>query len=350
MYFLGPGSDEFTVEVRHGGFFVGQGHLRSYVDGKVSWFDFCDADTWSPLWFDDFIEQLNYERTESMKIYWLLPGMDIADGLRVIKIDSDTNAMVAIVDRIKNLMVYFDHDDNISDLNFDDIIVNPIAELPKVLSPRKEFGTKKLNEHVPTFCNEVPKVFNLQKEFVDNSDSDSDGSSEDSVFVDSDYEIEAEDDDLFVDNVDVEVVDEGIAKGLKFGNRASNKMRRSAVAEGQDDLATDEECLDLPYSDDEGEVRLRFKSFMPEDLNNPVFKVGMVFPSVEVLRKAITEYSLKNRVQIKMPRNDRTRIEAICAAGCPWEMYASNDNRAKGFLVKTYQGEHNCQKEWVLQR
>ena len=84
-----------------------------------------------------------------------------------------------------------------------------------------------------------------------------------------------------------------------------------------DDLSTDEEYLDLPDSDGEGEVRMRFRSFMPEDLSNPVFKVGMVFPSVEVLRKAITEYSLKNRVEIKMPRNDRTRIGAHCAEGCP---------------------------------
>ena len=53
---VGSGSDEFTVDVRHGGFFIGQGQLRSYVDGKVSWFDYCESDTWSPLWFDDFIE------------------------------------------------------------------------------------------------------------------------------------------------------------------------------------------------------------------------------------------------------------------------------------------------------
>ena len=31
------GSEEFSVEVHHGGFFVGHGHLRSYVNGKVAW-------------------------------------------------------------------------------------------------------------------------------------------------------------------------------------------------------------------------------------------------------------------------------------------------------------------------
>ena len=136
---------------------------------------------------------------------------------------------------------------------------------------------------------------------------------------------------------------EGTSKRQKLG---SQKMRSAEC----DDLSTDEEYLDLPDSDGEGEVTMRFRSFMPEDLSNPVFKVGMVFPSVEVLRKTITEYSLKNRVEIKMPRNDRTRIGAHCAEGCPWKLYASHDSRAKGFMVKTYQGEHNCQKEWVLKR
>jgi len=66
---IGAGSDEFTVEVHHGGFFVGSGQLRSYIDGKVSWYDFCDADTWSPLWFDDFVEELGYDKTERPRFY-----------------------------------------------------------------------------------------------------------------------------------------------------------------------------------------------------------------------------------------------------------------------------------------
>lgn len=51
-----------------------------------------------------------------------------------------------------------------------------------------------------------------------------------------------------------------------------------------------------------------------------------------------------------MPRNDRRRIKAHCAQGCPWNLYVSYDSRVKTFMVKTYEGTHNFQKEWVLKR
>jgi hypothetical protein len=46
------------------------------------------------------------------------------------------------------------------------------------------------------------------------------------------------------------------------------------------------------------------KCWTEADVNQPSFFVGLVFPTVEKLREAITEYSVRNRVEIKMPRND----------------------------------------------
>ena len=97
--------EEFSIQVHHGGFFVGHGHLHGYVNGKVNWFDHVETDTWSPLWLDQFVEDLGYLRTGSLKFYWLLPGKDIVDGLRVIVSDTDTNVMASVVDRVKNLVV-----------------------------------------------------------------------------------------------------------------------------------------------------------------------------------------------------------------------------------------------------
>jgi hypothetical protein len=59
---VGDSGDQFTVEVHHGGFFVGEGNLRTYVNEKVDFFDYLEAETWSLLWFDDFVQQLGYPK------------------------------------------------------------------------------------------------------------------------------------------------------------------------------------------------------------------------------------------------------------------------------------------------
>lgn len=357
---VGDDSDQFTVEVHHGGFFVGQGSNRSYIDGKVNWFDYCEGDTWSPLWFDDFVGQLGYEPSYTMKIYWLLPEHDFSDGLRMIASDSETRLMVSVVNKVRNFVVFFDHDDNISGINWEDIVANPIASLPKVMSPSK---VEKLHinrgEKLSSFHSNQN---NSAEDFVEATvgpvgatrDEES-GSDIDEDFVDSDYELENQDDDLFVENVDEDVIDEGVARGntISKGEKASDsKQNRRMLGHSReaDSVSSDEDELYLPESDDEDQARKRYKSFGEADLDNPVFKVGMIFDSVQILRKAITEYSLKHRVEIRLPRNEKKRLRAQCADGCPWNLYASSDTRINGLMVKTYTSQHNCQKQWVLKR
>ncbi|TVU06046.1 hypothetical protein EJB05_49237 [Eragrostis curvula] len=169
----GPGMEEFSVEVRHGGFLHGHGNLKryvwsllqkeearpliktgcrvlettvmkifanngwrfsnrlAYVDGKVSWFDHVETDIWSPLWLDSFVEKLWYLRTGSLKFNWLVPGKKIADGLRIIETDKDTNVMAAMVVRFKDFVVYVDHGDHFGGLEWDDIVENPVPTMPK---------------------------------------------------------------------------------------------------------------------------------------------------------------------------------------------------------------------------
>lgn len=52
---VGTDKDKFTVQVHLCGFFVDQDSNRASMDGKVNWFDHCEVDTWSPMWFLDFV-------------------------------------------------------------------------------------------------------------------------------------------------------------------------------------------------------------------------------------------------------------------------------------------------------
>ena len=192
--------------------------------------------------------------------------------------------------------------------------------------------------------------FNIREgESSGSKDKDNTSALDGDDFVDSDYEIEAEDDDVFENFVDAHddnpvVRDSRKAKGSRL--KAFEVSRPNVVTDEEQD--TDEEGLGLPEFDGEGEGGHVFKSFRDEDMRNPTFSVGLVFPSVQKLREAINEYSVKNRVEIKMPRNEKTRVRAHCSEGCPWNLYASEDSRMKSFVVKTYYGLHTCQKKWKV--
>lgn len=302
---VGVSLDEFSIEVHHGGFFVGNGHLRSYVNEKVNWFDHIEIDTWSPLWLDQFVVDLGYLRTGSLKIYWLLPGKDIADGLRIIISDTDTNVMASVVDKFRNLVVYFDHDDSCSSFVWDDIVEKSVADLPKQQS----------NNNLVREEDQSSKKGSIEED--SRSDSGSDESDED--FLDSDYELNDGDDDLFSDHVDGEKA----AKGKKA--KASRLKGDVVHANNDEQFSSDDEEMDLLEDDDgdaNGGMKVKFKTWREVDMNNPTFKVGLVFSSVQHLRDAIAEYNVGNRVQIKMPRNEKQRIRAHCAEGCSWNLFA----------------------------
>ena len=91
----------------------------------------------------------------------------------------------------------------------------------------------------------------------------------------------------------------------------------AAITQHGDDSSTNE-GLEVPKEGREGEVQLQFKTFRAKDMPIPSFKVGMVFDLVKTLSAPLTGYSLKNRVDINLPRNDKMRVRAHCAQGCPW--------------------------------
>lgn len=340
-------NEEFTIEVHHGGFFVGSGNMRTYVDERISWFDYFHVDTWSTLWFGDIAEQLGYKNSNALKVYWLLPGKELVDGLRIMLTDSDTNAMCSVVDKVKTLVLYFDHEDILGGFSWDDVVLNPVTELPKVMSPVKVVHMEKRAEKLPTFYSDLRKETPAADIVCDVEEDSNDPD----YFVDSDNEVDDGDYDLFEEDI-ADGVDKAqqIAKAKKARGSRFKLDKAKEVFEDQSDISSEGEELELPVDDRDGQVNLKFSHFRNEDLDNLVFKVGMVFDSVELVRAAITEYSIKSRVDIKMPINDKRRVMAHCAEGCPWYLYVSKDSRVKAFLVKTFVGTHNCQKKWVLQR
>ncbi|KAM0825404.1 hypothetical protein ACQ4PT_069581 [Festuca glaucescens] len=154
---------------------------------------------------------------------------------------------------------------------------------------------------------------------------------------DSDYAINDEDDDLYADNVDD---DEDKVKKMKG---KATKVEGDGDSEGDD--------LWGPESD-EDKIELKFKTFRPEDLSAPVFKIGLKFENVSLLRRAIKEYACQNRRDIKLPINDLRRVKAVCNGSktCPWYLWASYDSRPKTWMIKRYTDKHTCSKNWNIRQ
>ena len=269
LYVLGDHSDSFSVQLFHGGVFISSGTNQDYVDAKTVWYDLCEMDKWSPLVVEDIVEDLGYEMAGRVKVYWLRPGKAVnEDGLVPIKKDADTNSMVSMVQfGHRFLDMYLDHDDKLNGYNRDDIIAYCADQSPPMVSPSEL-------SYVPPQKGEKLQLLDTNESNIDLEDSD---------FVpqimDSDYDLDDGDDDLYDDYVD------------DLGN-----LKVKQVAEPLEDSEEDE--IQLPDSDEE-EMRFNFKKFREEDMHNLKFYVGQVFSSIDMLRKAINEYSCKNRVDIK---------------------------------------------------
>ncbi|KAK3142612.1 hypothetical protein QOZ80_4BG0348920 [Eleusine coracana subsp. coracana] len=195
QFTLGDDSDSFSVQLFHGGGFSGNGNNRVYVDGEGVWYDFCEMDKWSPLIVEDIVEDLGYEMAGRVKVYWLLPGKTIDDGLILIKKDADTNSMISMVEFGQRFLdMYIDHDLGFNGYSLDDVVGNKDVQSSQVIHFSK----------LPLLDNMIEsssKTVNLDIEEVE-SDVDSEDSDFNHEIMDSDYDLDDGDDDLFDDYVD----------------------------------------------------------------------------------------------------------------------------------------------------
>ncbi|CAM0880030.1 unnamed protein product [Alopecurus aequalis] len=199
-------------------------------------------------------------------------------------------------------------------------VAQAAACLPKVLSPRKGGYLKRGDGQAK-----------IEEECIVEGENNSE-SEEDSDFNDSDYDFD-DDDKLFAENVDTKVVDDIVMQHKPL----------QCYPRGEDDVGEEETLQAI------GGPKFNFSVHNPStDRDNPVFKLGMIFPTVQDLRRALSMYCVSNRIQITKKRNNSKRLEAVCTTGCPWNLIASKDSRAEAFLVTTYVGEHTCEKVWKV--
>ncbi|KAM0886359.1 hypothetical protein ACQ4PT_029736 [Festuca glaucescens] len=314
--------------MEHNGFFCGIGKRLQYASPTVSYIDYCNKDTWSLLWIEDILKQLGYAIDEKLHVYWCLPGKDISEGLVLIKSDADIVQMIKAADNHKTLCLMIDHSDFLKKLR-EDAIVNRGQQVPPVTCQNKNI-TRDVSAGEGASKSVEDDFVNFYKDFCQEEEAED---SDDSDFVDSDFEVEEGDDDLFRDNVDTEVND-------------NNEVVQ--VQDLEDDDALEDADLNLRRERQE-KLKYKFGTFNPQvDMDNPIFKVGMEFSDVNEFRAALNSYSVRNRKKINKTRNEKIRVNACCEEGCPWMIKASKNSMTGAFVVKGYEGKHTCESVWKL--
>jgi hypothetical protein len=249
--------------------------------------------------------------------------------------------MLNVISTEKCVVLFIDHTNFLKTLRIDAIlrnrrvttmpsVINPEAAMPKptengefeastsgvVVSDKRqaEEGDHELEDH--------------EREIMQLEEEDDDSETEFELY-DSDCNAESGDDDLFADNIDKDVNDNN---------------EQEVVAEMEDEAALEDHDLHL-LNEERELLKKKFSTFDPIiDMENPVFKVGLVFSSVEEARKALLAYTVRARKKIRKTKNNRSRLEAVCDEGCPWMIKIAKDTRWEGgFGVTSYVGKHDCE-------
>ncbi|KAK8689666.1 hypothetical protein V6N13_088379 [Hibiscus sabdariffa] len=126
-----------------------------------------------------------------------------------------------------------------------------------------------------------------------------------------------------------------------FGPYGVNVNEKNKEPESETDNSEDlysDHGLDL--------YRPRYPEFNSDmDMEKPKFVKGLVFSNRTVLKEAIKQYGRVERVEIKLKKNDKRRLQAVCKEGCPWKLWAAplnpKDSMNQTWQIKTMVNSHN---------
>ena len=144
----GSSREFFSIGINHGGYFLGTGTNRAYVNGSVIWYDNFEIGSWSHSDVENVVEEIGYDMTGRLTVHYCVPVLAVnRNGLREIRSAHDTINMLEFVSiGYQFLELYLDHDQSLKRRDWDDVVQFPLTQMPPVLSPMKS----KLNVNLET--------------------------------------------------------------------------------------------------------------------------------------------------------------------------------------------------------
>lgn len=305
VFLLEKDSKFVTVKLYHGGKFIKDPLLR-YKGGEFDMFDFVYGDKLNVVDLNQYAERLGYCAPHSL--YYCCSSKSMVDGLRYIEANSDVRDMVNELDEYTKIVEVF----RVAAHDFDPL--------------RNCLG------HCDQGCCEE------------------DDSSDHETVADSDYD-DSDDDQLYDNHVDIEVEAGG---WTLHTNRKHVELPIIDMENGlKDSSGTDCGSVSGLFSDDsesDGIGENRKRKALEFDLDSdtsPHFSLGMQFGNKDELLKALRNYSVAERRDFKLEKNDKVRVYARCYPPCKWELTARKVVDNNTFVINSYNGHHTCSKKWT---
>ncbi|KAH7859402.1 hypothetical protein Vadar_000654 [Vaccinium darrowii] len=374
------GSNEFTIEMHHGGYWGGtSGH--DYIGGSVNYFDKCHSDELSIFELWHMIRELGYE-FEAIDFCIKRGGSVVSK----IKSDADVLGLSKLCNGDRVVKVYsiieidnyfatqFSQCDNIPTPNVTSISLGskrttkntPKTKRATTISPRSKRTTtispRSKKTSTPVSKKTTNKRYSKQRILEDFSkckghveaeitgdtsdeydpDSSSDTSDDEEVFYDSEYDL-TDDDKMYEANIDRDEDDADLG-GPSHTTDYESIVEELRELDGYCGSSSDELDSLCTSSDEDGvKPKKKHKVFNDQtNKENPVFIVDMEFKSHSQFRDAVKEYAIKHGKKIKFLKSDREKVRAVCKKGCPWECYASYVPADQLYRIKTHTPQHKC--------
>ncbi|KAL6189282.1 hypothetical protein ACLB2K_040671 [Fragaria x ananassa] len=179
----------------------------------------------------------------------------------------------------------------------------------------------------------------VQEEKFSSESDDSDDPNYDG-FVDSDYELEEEDDEiLFERNVDGNV--DRVPEFDEMGYEGHISDEFQSAHESDSD------------GEDVGPFKVKGKKRFSDwlefnektDMKNPRFALGMIFPNSKVFKHAVRKHAVLTKKELMFPRSTKHKVLVKCKTSpdCPFWLYASSPSNDNPTLqIRTFRPNHTC--------
>ncbi|CAN1281750.1 hypothetical protein LINPERPRIM_LOCUS17838 [Linum perenne] len=248
----------------------------------------------------------DFRRGKRYAYYWKVDGKELIDEYMELSSDLEILEMgLDVVEKSKYVHVYLINKEELS-LELEDAAIVEMVRASQLRTSRAEA----VEDNNPN--KDVHSESEASSRLHD-SDNEPSGDEKDA----HDFEVQVERESLRIDtNIGVDV---------------------------ESDCGDSEELKSICSSDEEEVVKRRgFPQFNAErDMEDPHFEKGQEFADVATFKKAVKNYSIKNKREIKFKRSDSKRVQVVCRTNCPWNLWCVPTSNGVQ-ITSCYLTHENC--------